>query len=128
MPPASVSPMMDSSCTVIGRKEDAQHDRGGDAPEDHLGADFRRTRDAAMPTTMALSPASTRSIIMMFISARKFSRYQSMLNRMPGFLAEKAHARGQFLQQPVHANRPSSRGAPERSYVASVRKRGKLKR
>ena len=39
------------------------------------------TRDAASPTMMALSPASTRSIMMMLTRATKFWRYQSIETR-----------------------------------------------
>ena len=47
-----------------GGKDDAQDDGAGHAPEDHLARISGGTREAASPTTMALSPASTTSMTM----------------------------------------------------------------
>ena len=64
MPPASVSPTMVSNCVATA----ANRMRSTTAPATPQKITLARiagcTRDAAMPTTMALSPASTKSMTM----------------------------------------------------------------
>ena len=63
------------------------------------------TREAASPTMMALSPASTTSIMMMLMRATKFWRYQSMDEEMLRFFGDDPRkCRGR--SEPVHLTRP----------------------
>ena len=53
-----------------GGEGDAQDHRADNAPEDDLGAQLGATREAARPTTMALSPARTTSMMTTWARAR----------------------------------------------------------
>ena len=58
------------------REQNAQHHGRGDA-EDHPVADLGATREASGPTTIALSPASTTSIMMILMISSQFVRHHS---------------------------------------------------
>ena len=76
-PPARVRPMIGTGRVVTAAKSMRSTTAAVDAPEDHQLRTSAETREAARPTTMALSPASTTSIMMILTSSSQFVRHHS---------------------------------------------------
>ena len=98
MPPASVSPMMASSCTVIAAKKMRSTTAAAMPQKITLVRISGATRDAARPTMMALSPASTRSIIDDVQKRDEVLAVPLEAQEVAGFAREDAQHRAQVLQ------------------------------